>query len=519
MNEDIVKSVREEIENSIVQYKVDKDLINNTYGLVAYTDGGYRAKMHYRHADPACGGCGVFGYIYANQEPKVGPGCVGFVPTHVGIHFKDQMNKPVVTKLDVQKIPQAVTPLVYLNVRDGSEDFKTNNISELMAVVHAFRIAKAFDEIRHVFIRGDSEYVLNGLTKSCENWSQNGWKLGSGDPVKNLDIWQELYGLYLELQNMGKVVELSWVKGHSDSIGNQRVDAFATEGMIATINKADLPSYRVVAPKDMWAPKVDTPHLLSEPLLYVSNSKTNNTVEINGKEYNFYYQGNFGKEADEYTKVGSDKSYAITALHQKEPVIQGVVELCRNINSYNGLTSYIGRMDEFFRPKNYAEMKDVGLIFVRRNWKNQFTLSEGKLVLEELSPIRHGERLNAVFNFLEEVLYKHIAGTLDERYKIYDMTDDFFEIKDSKKGPKITTKEHVDKSIDIDLGFKEKLTLTIGIDTPKLRIIKHYATVNTKIKLIYWYQADKSIRYATIMETEDGVGIWGSVYSNNLTIT
>ena len=59
MNEDIVKAVREEIENSIAQYKVDRDLINNTFGFVAYTDGGYRAKMHYRHADPACGGCRV----------------------------------------------------------------------------------------------------------------------------------------------------------------------------------------------------------------------------------------------------------------------------------------------------------------------------------------------------------------------------------------------------------------------------------------------------------------------------
>ena len=519
MNEDIVKAMREEIENSIAQYKVDKDLINNTFGLVAYTDGGYRAKMHYRHADPACGGCGVFGYIYANQEPKTGHGCVGFIPTHVGLHYKDQMNKPIVTKLGVEKIPQAVTPLVYVNVRDGSEDFKTNNIGELMGVVHALRIAKAFDEIRHVFIRGDSEYVLNGLSKSCENWSQNGWKLGSGDPVKNVEIWQELYGLYLELQSMGKVVELSWVKGHSDSIGNQKVDSYATEGMIAAINKADLPSYRLVAPRDMWAPKVDTPYLLSEPLLFVSNSKTTNTVKINDVEHHFYYQGNFGKEADEYTKVGSDKSYAITALYNKEPVIQSVVELCRDIKSYNGLTSYIGRMDEFFRPKNYLEMKDVGLIFLRRNWKNQFTLSEGKLVLEELNPIRHGERLSTVFNFLEEVLYTHIAGTLNEKYIIHDITDDFFEVKETKKGVKLSTKEDIDKSIDINLGVTENLTLTIGIDTPKLRIIKQYASTNTKIKLIYWYQADKSIRYATIMETIDGVGIWGSVYSNNLTIT
>lgn len=519
MNEDIVKQAREEIENSIAQYKIDRDLINNTFGFVAYTDGGFRAKLHYRHAYPACGGCGVFGYIYANQEPKVGHGCQGFVPSHVGILFKDQMKGHVVTKLGVEKKPEAVSPLVYLNVRDGSEEFRTNNIGELMGVVHAFKIAKSFDEIRHVFIRGDSEYVLNGLTKSCENWSANGWKLASGEPVKNIEIWQELYGLYLELQSMGKVVELSWIKGHSDSIGNGKADVYATEGMIGCNNNAVLPSYRVVAPKDMWAPKVDTPHLLSEPLLFVSNGKTTNSLEIKGKEYNFYYQGNFGKEVDDYTKFGSDKSYAITALHEKEPVIQGVVELCRDIQSYNGLSAYIGRMDEFFRPKNYAEMKDVGLIFLRRNYKNEFRLSEGKLVLEELTPIRHGERLTTVFNFLEEILYKHIDQSLEEKYIIKDISEDFFEMQDTKKGPKYNVKEDIDKFVDIEMGFKQKLRLTIGIDTPKLRIIKHYASPSTKIKLIYWFQADKTIRYVAVMETEEGVGIWGSVYSNSLTVT
>lgn len=519
MNEDIVKATRLEIEKSIAQYKVDTDLIGNTFGFVAYTDGGFRAKMHYRHAYPACGGAGVFGYIYANQEPKVGHGCQGFIPTHVGILFKNQMNTPIMTKLDVPKIPQAVTPLAYLNVRDGSESFTTNNIGELMGVMHAFKIAKEFDEIRHVFIRGDSEYVLNGLTKSCVNWSQNNWKLANGDPVKNILIWQELYALYLELQNRGKVVELSWVKGHSDSVGNNKVDSYATEGMIGCNNNAELPSYRLVSPRDMWAPKVDTPQMLSEPLLFVSNSKTNNLVSIKDVNYNFYYQGTFGKEVDEYTKFGSDKCYSVVALHSQEPVIQGVVELCRSIQSFNGLSAYIGRMDEFFRPRNYLEMKDIGLVFLRRNYKNEFRLSEGKLVLEELTPIRHGDRLTNVFNFLEEVLYKFIEGTLDEKYIIKDVTSDFYEIQETKKGPKYTTKESIERFADIDLGFKEKLRLTIAIDTPKLRVIKNYASTNTKINLIYWYQADKTIRHATIIQTEDGVGIWGNVYSNSLTIT
>lgn len=523
MNDEIIKAIRAEIENSLTQYRVDKDLLNGTYGFVAYVDGGYRAKMHYRHSYPACGGCGVFGYIYANQEPKVGHGCQGFIPTHVGIQFKDQMNSPVVTKLDISKMPVAVTPVAYINVRDGSETYTTNNIGELMGLYHAFLIAKEFTEITHVFIRGDSEYVLNGLTKSCEAWSQNNWCKSNGEEVKNVALWKKVYALYIELQNSGKVVELSWIKGHSDSVGNQKADQYATEGMIGCNNQAELPSYRVVAPKDMWVPKVETPDILSEPLLVVSNSKVTNTVNINNKDYYFYYQGTFGKEADDYTKLGSDKSYSVAALYEKEPVIQGVVELCRNIESTNGLTTYIGRMDEFFRPKNYLEIQDVGLIFLRRNYKNEFTLSEGKLVLEELSPIRHGERLNTVFNFLEEVLYKYIAGSLEEKYLIKDITSDFYEELVTKKSTKLAVKETIDKFIDIEMNLEDTATkhlrISIGIETPKLRVIKNYASPNTKIKLIYWYQADKSIRYATIFETVDGIGIWASVYSNCFTIT
>lgn len=518
MINETVNGLMEEIDKSVKTYKLSDSVLTGDLGLVAYVDGGYRAKMHYNHSDPACGGCGVFGYIYTDELTKVGHGCQGFTTTHLGIYYNDELNKDVETKRMGMLKPKAVTPLTYLYVRDGSEDFKSNNYSELMGMLHALRFAKAIDRVKTIYIRGDSKYVIDNLVDNCEKWATNGWKLASGDPVKNLELWQELYSLYQELQQLGKSVNMGWVKGHSDSIGNAKADQYATDGMNATTNGATLPNFRVIPPRDVWQPKpIDYPQLLSEPLMFVSNSKTNNTVTINDKDHYFYYQGNFGKEGDDYTKVGSDKSYAVTAMYNKEPVVQGVVELCRNIDSYNGLTTYIGRLDEFFKPRNYLEMVDVGLIFLRRNWKNQFNLTDGKMVIEELTPIRHGDRLTTVFNFLEEVLYNYIAGSLADNYVVQDITNDFYEVTEVKKGEALRVKPDIDKYLDVDIGVGTNLRLTIGIDTPKLRVIKHYASAATKIKLLYWKEGDQSLRYLTLIETIEGVGIWGSVYSNTMT--
>lgn len=518
--EETIALINKEIESSITQFRVNAEELNNAFGFVAYTDGGYRAKMHYRHSPPACGGSGVFGYIFANQHPKVGHGCVGFNPTNVGIIYKDQMNKFIATKDNKFIEPTTVTPLCYIAVRDGSENYTTNNIGELMATLQALKIAKELNNINYVFIRADSEYVLNCLNSWIPNWIENNWRNSRNEPVKNKEILQELWDLYTSLQEQGKQIVLSWIKGHSDSIGNKFADQYATEGMVACNNHVTLPSYRAIAPKDMWAPKVDTPGLLSENLILISNETIKHTLTIKDKDYTFYSQGSFGKDKDDYTKTGSDKCYSVVAMNRPIDILESVITLCKNIKSFNGLTTYIGRLDEFFRPSNYSEMMDVGLIFLRRSYKNEFTLSSGKKILEELTPIKHGDRLNMQFRFIEELLYKYLDNSLDKKYLLMDITDLVYKQEQAKKGIKIVIDPTIDKYIDIPIEFPNtstnKLRLTIGIDTPKLRILKRFADIDTRIKVLYWFESEKVIRYSLILETNEGTGIWISIYSNQL---
>ena len=53
-------------------------------------------------------------------------------------------------------------------------------------------------------------------------WIKNGWKNSSKEPVKNKELWQELYELTKTHE-----VEFIKVKGHADNEYNNRCDELA----------------------------------------------------------------------------------------------------------------------------------------------------------------------------------------------------------------------------------------------------------------------------------------------------
>jgi ribonuclease HI len=71
----------------------------------------------------------------------------------------------------------------------GGELETTNNRMEMMAVIVALRALKRpCDVVLHL----DSQYVLKGITEWLSGWKARGWKTASKEPVKNVDLWQEL---------------------------------------------------------------------------------------------------------------------------------------------------------------------------------------------------------------------------------------------------------------------------------------------------------------------------------------
>lgn len=102
----------------------------------------------------------------------------------------------------------------------GGKNDTTNNIMELTAVIEGLKMLKYPCEVE---LYSDSAYVVNGFNQGwIYNWVKNNWKTSGKEPVKNKEIWQELY----ELTKIHKVKFIK-VKGHSDNEFNNRCDELA----------------------------------------------------------------------------------------------------------------------------------------------------------------------------------------------------------------------------------------------------------------------------------------------------
>ncbi len=102
----------------------------------------------------------------------------------------------------------------------GGSNNTTNNIMELTAVIQGLKLLKYPCEVD---LYSDSAYVVNSFKQGwIYNWVKNNWRTSGKEPVKNREIWQELY----ELTKIHKVNFIK-VKGHSDNQYNNRCDELA----------------------------------------------------------------------------------------------------------------------------------------------------------------------------------------------------------------------------------------------------------------------------------------------------
>ena len=102
----------------------------------------------------------------------------------------------------------------------GGNKNTTNNIMEMTAVIEALKLVKRPCKIQ---IYSDSAYVVNAFLQGwIYNWIKKGWKTADGNPVKNKELWVELY-------NFTTIHEIKFnkVKGHADNELNNRCDELA----------------------------------------------------------------------------------------------------------------------------------------------------------------------------------------------------------------------------------------------------------------------------------------------------
>ena len=107
----------------------------------------------------------------------------------------------------------------------GFEASTTNNRMELRAVIESLKIIK--DQKFNIVIYTDSKYVQQGMLEWIDSWKKNGWKNSKKQPVKNIDLWQELDRLNCQFH-----IKWMWVKGHNGNEYNEIADILAREAII-----------------------------------------------------------------------------------------------------------------------------------------------------------------------------------------------------------------------------------------------------------------------------------------------
>ena len=103
----------------------------------------------------------------------------------------------------------------------GSVKDTTNNKMELMAPIKAIQEVKGQQPIE---IYTDSQYVKLGITNWIHKWIKNNWQTSKKEPVKNKELWMELYEL-----TKNHEIKWIWVKAHAGNALNEQVDLLAKQ--------------------------------------------------------------------------------------------------------------------------------------------------------------------------------------------------------------------------------------------------------------------------------------------------
>ena len=124
----------------------------------------------------------------------------------------------------------------------GGNSYTTNNKMELEAIVRSLIQLKEYNCQEPVCIMTDSEYARKGLLEWRKGWEERNWMTRDQKPVKNKEIWQELFKLVDEFNAKmpaNQQLNIKWVKGHSNDPGNELADQLANKGTDLARNKKD----------------------------------------------------------------------------------------------------------------------------------------------------------------------------------------------------------------------------------------------------------------------------------------
>jgi len=481
------------------------------YGAVIYTDGSSRPSPGYI-------GWGAHGYIYDTMVAKKPINVDGYYLTNKG-YLTDISSTDVV----------CVTPDKYFDFFGSSDIQGTNNQAEAQAFCHTLEHLSKYN-LYEIYVLTDSNYLRNGTTQLFETWVKNGWVRTDGQPLANIELWKKIYQLITGFKEREIKFDIVWVKAHNNIFGNTHADILSVIGTNYSITGVRKEEFKFSDVKNYWKHTVEKHPFINFKRIYFNSESNNN---IMGQ----YFLADPGGGDFIIGKRIPETGFAVVKLKNPDEIIELIKdkqsEIAKDLNAIIMI-----KLDSVYSKQIYPYLLNYGKYCLLSNKKNlNLSFINNESVTIEINPTGLSLRAIESFNLLEDLLAMYLQYKEDPlNYKssislnTHDITDVFYQIDDKiTKGvvtkictlkPEYTT-NFKNLLIPITEICNEKnislnVPLILGIDLLPRNNLKKLETLSPKVFLLTWRESERSLRYATVIECETGIGIWSNFYADKL---
>jgi ribonuclease HI len=465
--------------------------------IVLYSDGG--SKDNYS-------GYGIHGYVYSKEPIKKGNGNSTQVLTDIGY----------VPKTDIKKTNlEEVKPIEYIDAFGTIAGNSTNNAAELKGVIESLKIANRY-EVNKCTIYTDSQYVVKGTNEYISKWKSKNWVKSDGTEVINKEYWIDLDKRLSEIKRKNVELNIQWIKGHDNNLGNDIADKSATIARMHTQANIHRHSVTKSPSQGYWVHKKDKHPLLCSKKLYFS---TKTAINEPGK----YYCGDHGKRDDLIAKKNSDGCICYIELDTPDVLVERLITKHVDIAEEHDtiVSANLHRLFSQDISNNLYRYEDINLLQTDPNKFDLYFIDVAPISKSIYPPQLAHRLVNELCDLKELFLEYKQSKTNEGIYLETDITNYFYEL--NSKGNTVI-KSELDTGLEklkVDIGYRDgtllkkvAIDLYMGTDLPVRNTLKKLESSNPNITLISIVESDFSFRYVVILKTSIGEGIWRSLYGN-----
>lgn len=482
--------------------------LNELDGVVFYIDGGMRSVLGVDKAT-----FGMHAYFYSDEVTKKNHGAKDFLPTPTEYVEKSKVSTE-----------EKCTVLQYYD-SFGPSPGGTNQTAEMDALVEALQIilqSKIYEKVKRIHIYSDSQVVVKGTQEWMQNWKQRNWISSSGLPVSNRPLWEVIDKLWHEVKATGVEIKFSWVKGHASNHGNILADYMASTGLFHNDSHGE----KLSEAANYYTSDVSTSKLLLDSKLY-HLYEIKPFVDDQAQYLTFSHPSQGFDVKDDVGKRVRDFGIGIVRLKKSEGVVDKILEVCTTFNERVADVPIIVNLQNILKPNVCKEILNGMVGNYNVTSENQVKSLNNENLLTIINPSRLAYKLKPIYSDAAGVLDMFLDN--DDSIGIFDVTDLFYQKVEKKNVTSLKFKLATESFIQVPATFKlpqscipnnviRNVTITFGNDTPQRRTFAAIADLEPKISVVTWEESEKCYRYALIIETIEGVGLWCGCFDNSIFI-